>query len=756
MKLIKQFSELNYKDVPSVGGKNASLGEMYNKLSKKGVRIPNGFAITSDAYDLFIKENGLDKKIREILKDLDTHNIKNLQERGKRVRDIVSKSTVPEKLKVEILKAFKSLGGGKGLSVAVRSSATAEDLPDASFAGQQESFLNVQTEKELLDSVVHGYASLFTDRAISYRADKGFDQFAVKLSLGVQKMVRSDLACSGVMFTLDQNTGFRNVVSIDGIWGLGEYIVQGTVKPDSFYVFKPTGKVIMKRPSIEKKIKLVYGKSGTKREDVPKSEQGKLILTDNEVEELGRYAMIIEEHYKTPMDIEWAKDGNDGKLYIVQARPETVHSNKSKHKVIEEYQLKGSGKTILQGISVGKKINSGRVHIIKDIHEIGKFKAGEVLVSSITNPDWEPIMKIAAGIITERGGSTSHAAIVSRELGVPCIVGAEGAMKVLKDGQIVTIDTTGSSGVVYNGRIDFTVNKISLANLPKTKTRVMFILATPEKAFDLASFQPDGVGLAREENIIASHIEMHPLYAIKAGKSQEYIDKLAEGIALLAASVHPNQIIVRFSDFKTNEYANLKGGKEYEPLESNPMMGWRGASRYIDPKFKPAFLLELEAIKKVRRVMGLKNVDVMIPFCRTIDEGKKVLRIIEEAGLRKELKVYVMAEIPSNIILADQFAKIFDGFSIGSNDLTQLTLGMDRDNEGLDFDERNDAVKQSIEKLIKVAHQYKRPVGICGQAPSKYPEYAKFLLDNKIDSISVNPDVFLQTKLNVAKLEKKK
>jgi len=756
MKLIKQFSELNYKDVPSVGGKNASLGEMYNKLSKKGVRIPNGFAITSDAYDLFIKENGLDKKIKDILKDLDTHNIKNLQERGKKVREVVSKATIPEKLKVEILKAFRGLGGGKSLSVAVRSSATAEDLPDASFAGQQESFLNVQTEKELFDSVVHGYASLFTDRAISYRADKGFDQFAVKLSLGVQKMVRSDLACSGVMFTLDQNTGFRNVVSIDGIWGLGEYIVQGRVKPDSFYVFKPTGKVIMKRPSVEKKIKLIYGKSGTIQAAVPKAEQGKFILTDKEVEELGRYAMAIEEHYKTPMDIEWAKDGNDGKLYIVQARPETVHSNKSKHKVIEEYKLKGSGKTILQGISVGKKINSGKVHIIKNIDEIGKFKAGEVLVSSITNPDWEPIMKIAAGIITERGGSTSHAAIVSRELGVPCIVGAEGAMKVLKDGQIVTIDTTGSSGVVYNGKIDFEVNKISLDHLPRTKTRVMFILATPEKAFDLASFQPDGVGLAREENIIASHIEMHPLYAIKSGRSQEYIDKLAEGIALLAASVHPNQIIVRFSDFKTNEYANLKGGKEYEPMESNPMMGWRGASRYIDPKFKPAFLLELEAIKKVRRQMGLTNVDVMIPFCRTLDEGKKVLKIIEEAGLRKELKVYVMAEIPSNIILADQFAKIFDGFSIGSNDLTQLTLGMDRDNEGLDFDERNDAVKLSIEKLIKVAHQYKRPVGICGQAPSKYPEYAKFLLDNKIDSISVNPDVFLQTKLNVAKLEKKK
>ncbi|MBN2094469.1 MAG: phosphoenolpyruvate synthase [Candidatus Aenigmarchaeota archaeon] len=755
MKLIIPFSQISYKDVPIVGGKNASLGEMYCKLSKKGVRIPNGFAITAEAYDLFIKENNLDRMIKELLKDLDTTNMNNLRSKGKAVRSIIEKSKLPEKLENEILVAFKGLLAGSKGSVAVRSSATAEDLPDASFAGQQESYLNVQTEKELLECVVRGYASLFTDRAISYRADKGFDQFSVKLSIAVQKMVRSDLACSGVMFTIDPNTGFNNVVSIDGIWGLGEYIVQGTVKPDSFYVFKPTGKVIMKKPS-EKKIKLIYGKTGTKEAKVPASEVRAFVLSDKEVEELGKYAMAIEAHYKTPMDIEWAKDGVDGKLYIVQARPETVHSNKSKHKVIEEYKLKGSGKTILQGISVGKKISSGKVHIIKNISEIGKFKPGEVLVSSITNPDWEPIMKIAAGIITERGGSTSHAAIVSRELGVPCIVGAEGAMRVLKDGQVVTIDTTGSSGAVYNGKIDFEVNKISLDDLPKTKTKVMFILATPEKAFDLASFQPDGVGLAREENIIASHIEMHPLYAIKNGKSQEYIDKLAEGIALLAVSVHPGQIIVRFSDFKTNEYANLKGGKEYEPMESNPMMGWRGASRYIDPKFKPAFMLELEAIKKVRRQMGLKNVDVMIPFCRTIDEGKNVLKIIEEAGLRKELKVYVMAEIPSNIILADQFAKIFDGFSIGSNDLTQLTLGMDRDNEGLAFDERNDAVKISIENLIKVAHKYKRPVGICGQAPSKYPEYVKFLLDNKIDTISVNPDVFLQTKLNVAKLEKKK
>ena len=755
MRLILPFSKIRYNHVSIVGGKNASLGEMYNKLSKEGVRIPNGFAITAKAYDLFIKHNKLDREIRKILRGLDTHDMENLRTRGKLVRAAISQAQIPKKLEKEILKAFGQLSGGKPISVAVRSSATAEDLPDASFAGQQETFLNVQTEEELLASVVNGYASLFTDRAISYRADKRFSQFAVKLSIGVQKMVRSDKACSGVIFTLDPNTGFNKIVAIDGIWGLGEYIVQGRVKPDTFYFFKPTGKVIYQKPSV-KKIKLVYGTTGTKSAPVPKNEQEKLVLTTKEAEELGKYAMTIEQHYKRPMDIEWAKDGVDGKIYIVQARPETVHSLKAKKKIIEEYNLKGTGQKLVEGISVNKKISTGKVHVIKSVSDIGKFKAGEILVTSITNPDWEPIMKIAAGIITEKGGTTSHAAIVSRELGVTCIVGAAGAMNRLKNGQDVTLDATGSAGVVYKGKLKYEIKKTSLAKLPKTKTKVMFILATPEQAFSLASFQPDGVGLAREENIIASWIQMHPMWAIKNKKSEEYIEKLAAGIAIIAASVYPNQIIVRFSDFKTNEYANLKGGNEYEPKEENPMMGWRGASRYIDNKFKPAFMLEIEAIKRVRRIMGLKNVDVMIPFCRTLEEGKAVLNIIEKSGLRKELKVYVMAEIPSNIILADEFAKLFDGFSIGSNDLTQLTLGIDRDNSTLDFDERNDAVKDSIARLIKIAHQHKRPVGICGQAPSKYPEYVKFLLNNKIDSISVNPDVFLQTKLSVAKLEKGK
>jgi pyruvate,water dikinase len=752
MRLVMPFSEISNKDVPIVGGKNASLGEMYNKLSKKGVRIPNGFATTSDAYDLFIKENNLGGVIKDILKGLDTQNIRNLQERGKKVRTAILKAKIPKALEEETLKAYRKLKGSqKNFSVAVRSSATAEDLPDASFAGQQETFLNVTTEKELLACMVKGYASLFTDRAISYRTDKGFDQFSVKLSLGVQKMVRSDLASSGVMFTIDPNTGFENVVSVDGVWGLGEYIVQGTVKPDSFFVFKPTGKVISKTVS-KKEVKLVYGKEGTTEAPVKKADQEKVVISDKEAEELADYAMKIEAHYKRPMDIEWAKDGVDGKLYIVQARPETVHS---RSKEIEEYTLKETGKKLVEGISVGKKIGTGKVNIIKDAGEIAKFKAGEILVTTVTNPDWEPIMKIAAGIITEKGGSTSHAAIVSRELGVPCIVGAEGAMKALKKGQQVTIDPTSSKGIVWEGALKYDVKRIALDKIPKTKTKVMFILATPDQAFSLASFQPDGVGLAREEVIIASAIRMHPLYAIKTGRSQEYIDKLAEGIAKLAASVYPNQIIVRFSDFKTNEYRNLLGGKEFEPEEENPMIGWRGASRYIDPKFKPAFMLELEAIKKVRRQMGLKNVDIMIPFCRSLDEGKSVLKIISEAGLRKELKVYVMAEIPANIILAEEFAKLFDGFSIGSNDLTQLTLGVDRDSGMLKFDERDDAVRSLIVQLLKTAKKMKRPVGICGQAPSKYPEYVDFLIKNGISSISVNPDVFLETKINVAKIEAK-
>jgi len=755
MKQVLFFSEIRNKDVSKVGGKNASLGEMYSKLKTKGIRVPNGFALTSGAYDYFIKENKLDDKIKLILSDLDTHNIKSLRIKGKQIRNLIINSKIPEKLEVEILKSYKRLCkeyGGK-IGVAVRSSATAEDLPDASFAGQQESYLNIKGEKELLKSILLCYSSLFTDRAISYRKDKGFNQFSVKLSIGVQKMVRSDLAGSGVMFTLDPNTGFRNVVCIEGSYGLGEYIVKGIVKPDLFYVFKPTGKIIKKQHG-DKRIKLVYSKTGTKQDRVELKDRNKYFLTDKELEELAGYAMKIEEHYKKPMDIEFAKDGQDKKLYIVQARPETIHAKSNK---IEKYTLLKQSKKLLEGLAVGRKIGSGKVHIIKSVNQIEKFKKGEILVAKQTNPDWEPIMKIASGIITEQGGSTSHASIVSRELGVPCIVGAQGAMTKLKNGQTVTIDCTSSKGIIWNGKLDYEIKKIEVDKIPKTKTKVMFILGTPEEAFDLTHFQPDGIGLARIEYIINDWINMHPLYAIETKQQEYYINKLAEGIGMLAASVYPNQIIVRLSDFKTNEYRNLKGGKKYEPVENNPMLGFRGAARYINKDFKPAFLLECKALKKVREEMKLTNVDVMVPFCRTIEEAKEVLKILTESGLKKsgnKMKVYVMAEIPANILLAEEFSKLFDGFSIGSNDLTQLTLGMDRDNSNLNFDERNEAVKKLIRELIKVAHKNKKPVGICGQAPSKYPEYTKFLLENKIDSISVNPDVFLETKLRVAKLEK--
>ena len=564
-------------------------------------------------------------------------------------------------------------------------------------------------------------------------------------------MVSSDAACSGVMFTLEPNSGFDKVVVIEASYGLGEFIVQGIVNPDSFFVFKPTCKIIKKKLG-DKKVKLVFDKKGTKKVKVPEEERKKFVLSDEEVERLAKYAIIIENHYKRAMDIEWAKDKKDGKLYILQARPETVHSRKRE---IKKYKLLERSEKIVEGIAIGRKISTGKVHVIKNVKNIAKFREGEVLVTIQTDPDWEPIMKLASGIVTERGGSTSHAAIVSRELDVACIVGAKDATKKLKDGDEVTVDCTSSKGIVWKGKLKYEVEKINIEKIPKTKTKVMLILGTPEQAFDLSHLQPDGIGLARVEHIIGSIIKMHPMYAIEKKKEKFYIDKLSEGIAVIASSVYPRQVIVRFSDFKTNEYRNLLGGEKYETFENNPMLGWRGAARYISENFKPAFLLECEAIRKVREEMGLKNVDVMIPFCRTIEEGKKVLEILKEIGLRRKLKVYVMAEIPSNIILADKFAKLFDGFSIGSNDLTQLTLGVDRDNPALNFDERDEAVKKSISELIRVAHKFNKPVGICGQAPSKFPEYTEFLVKNKIDSISVNPDVFLETKLMVAKLEGK-
>ena len=787
---ILWFKEIGIKDIGLVGGKNASLGEMIKALSQK-INIPDGFATTSFFYQRFLEASNLKSKISNLLKDLDTKDIRNLKERGEKIRNLILRAEFPKELEKEIISAYHKLSQKykvKNLDVAVRSSATAEDLPGASFAGQQESFLNIRGEKQLLMAVKRCLASLFTDRAISYRQDMGFDHLKIALSVGVQKMVRSDLACSGVMFSCDTETGFPDVVLINASYGLGENIVKGRVDPDQYYVFETTLKKgfspIIERKIGSKKIKLIYDqRGGTKNVTVKKEEQQKFCLTDKEILTLARWSCLIEDYYQKPMDIEWAKDGRDGQLYILQARPETVVS-KRKIDFLENYILEKKGRVLLEGLSVGSKIGQGKVRIIKNIKELNNFKKGEVLVASSTNPDFEPVMKIASAIITDFGGRTSHAAIVSREIGVPCIVGTSKATKILKNGQGVTVSCAeGERGFVYAGILPFKIKKINVAKLKRPKTKIMMNLGEPDQALGLSFIPNDGVGLAREEFIIANQIKIHPLALINykkqpakikreidkltigyKDKKQFFIDKLAEGIGKIASAFYPKDVIVRFSDFKSNEYANLIGGNQYEPKEANPMIGWRGASRYYDEKFKEAFGLECLAIKKVREVFGLDNVVVMVPFCRTVEEGKKVLKIIDSYGLRKKirelkpLKVYVMAEIPSNVILADEFSKIFDGFSIGSNDLTQLTLGLDRDSELVShiFDERNEAVKNLIRNLIKTAHRYGKKVGICGQAPSDYPEFARFLVKEGIDSISLNPDTVLKTTIDILKTEKKK
>lgn len=787
---ILWFKEIGIKDIGLVGGKNASLGEMIKALSQK-INIPDGFATTSFFYQRFLEASNLKSKISNLLKDLDTKDIRNLKERGEKIRNLILRAEFPKELEKEIISAYHKLSQKykvKNLDVAVRSSATAEDLPGASFAGQQESFLNIRGEKQLLMAVKRCLASLFTDRAISYRQDMGFDHLKIALSVGVQKMVRSDLACSGVMFSCDTETGFPDVVLINASYGLGENIVKGRVDPDQYYVFETTLKKgfspIIERKIGSKKIKLIYDqRGGTKNVTVKKEEQQKFCLTDKEILTLARWSCLIEDYYQKPMDIEWAKDGRDGQLYILQARPETVVS-KRKIDFLENYILEKKGRVLLEGLSVGSKIGQGKVRIIKNIKELNNFKKGEVLVASSTNPDFEPVMKIASAIITDFGGRTSHAAIVSREIGVPCIVGTSKATKILKNGQGVTVSCAeGERGFVYAGILPFKIKKINVAKLKRPKTKIMMNLGEPDQALGLSFIPNDGVGLAREEFIIANQIKIHPLALINykkqpakikreidkltigyKDKKQFFIDKLAEGIGKIASAFYPKDVIVRFSDFKSNEYANLIGGNQYEPKEANPMIGWRGASRYYDEKFKEAFGLECLAIKKVREVFGLDNVVVMVPFCRTVEEGKKVLKIIDSYGLRKKirelkpLKVYVMAEIPSNVILADEFSKIFDGFSIGSNDLTQLTLGLDRDSELVShiFDERNEAVKNLIRNLIKTAHRYGKKVGICGQAPSDYPEFARFLVKKGIDSISLNPDTVLKTTIDILKTEKKK
>ncbi|MBU0536743.1 MAG: phosphoenolpyruvate synthase, partial [Nanoarchaeota archaeon] len=781
---ILWFDQTGIEDVPLVGGKNASLGEMYQNLTSQGVRIPNGFAVTAYAYRYLLEKAGIKDQIRDVLKDLNTHDMQNLAERGHKVRHIIRNAEFPQDLKDAILKSYRDLCGAynknrKDVDVAVRSSATAEDLPDASFAGQQETYLNIRGDEAIIDACKKCFASLFTNRAISYRFDKGFDHFSIALSIGVQKMVRSDMACSGVMFSIDTESGFKDVAFVTGAYGLGENVVQGAVNPDEYYIFKPTLKQgfrpIVSKKVGEKAIRMIYDTQGmkgtTKNVPVADEERRKFVLNDDEILTLAKWACIIEDHYSKkaghfkPMDMEWAKDGETNQLFIVQARPETVMSRKDVTK-LETYELKERGKVLATGRSVGEKIGQGIAHVIKDVKDIAKFKKGEVLVTEMTDPDWEPIMKIASAIVTNRGGRTCHAAIISRELGIPCLVGTNNGTQTIKDGKKVTVSCAeGDNGFVYDGLLKFELKKVDLQKLPKLKTQIMMNVGNPEEAFNLSFLPNDGVGLAREEFIINSYIKAHPralidfpklkdqelkqkIEEISYGypdKKQFFVDKLSQGVATIAAAFYPKKVILRFSDFKTNEYANLLGGAAYEPKEDNPMIGWRGASRYYKEGYKEGFALECEAIKKVRNEMGLTNLEVMIPICRTVDEGKKVLKEMEKNGLKKGkngLKVNVMCEVPSNVILADQFLEIFDGFSIGSNDLTQFTLACDRDSELVAdiYDERNEAVKRLVSSVIKVANEKGKYIGICGQAPSDYPEFAQFIVEAGIHSMSLNPD----------------
>lgn len=801
-KLILFMDEVGIEDIPLVGGKNASLGEMINALSPLGVKIPFGFIVTAKAYKYFISYNKLDEKIREALDGLDVSDIKDLAKRGHQVRELIKAGTMPPDLENGIVEAYEKLSkmyNTHAVDVAVRSSATAEDLPDASFAGQQETYLNVVGAQNVIIAIKNGFASLFTDRAISYRHSHGFDHFKVALSMGVQKMVRSDMGSAGVMFTLDTESGFENVVLINAIYGLGEMIVQGMVTPDEFMVFKPTLKA-GKSAIIEKKLgkkdrKMIYAtdSSRVKIVNIPIEGQKLFALNDEEIITLAKWGILIEDHYSkknnrwTPMDIEWAKDGITNELYIVQARPETVQSRRNRS-ILKIYEIKEPietrvSKRVLSGIAVGDKIAFGKARIIHNIKEAENFKEGEILVTDITDPDWEPIMKKAAAIITNRGGRTAHAAIVAREFGVPAIVGTQKATEVIKESQEITVSCAeGETGFVYDGKLEFSVEEIDLSKMKKPKTKIMMNVGDPSSAFRVSFIPNDGVGLAREEFIIANYIKIHPLALMhldlvreKApeiakeienltfgyeNKEEYFVKKLSYGIAKIAAAFYPNPVIVRFSDFKSNEYAGLIGGNLFEPKEENPMLGWRGASRYYSDKYKEAFGLECKAILRVRNKMGLDNVKVMVPFCRTPEEGKKVIETMREFGLvqgENGLEVYVMAEIPSNVILAEKYAEIFDGFSIGSNDLTQLTLGIDRDSDLVAhlYNEKNEAVKILVAELIEKGKKANKKVGICGQAPSDFPDFAQFLVEKGIDSISLNPDSVYKTAKAVLEMEEK-
>lgn len=793
--LVLWLDQIRLADVPIVGGKNASLGEMIQQLTPKGISVPSGFATTAHAYRHFIQANELDDKLRSLFADLDVSDVRNLQQRGQAARSLILHSPFPADLEVAIRDAYRDMGNryGPDTDVAVRSSATAEDLPDASFAGQQETYLNVHGESEVIASCKKCFASLFTDRAISYRQTKGFDHFDIALSVCVQKMVRSDLAASGVMFSIDTETGFKNAVLITAAYGLGENVVQGTVNPDEYRVFKPTLKAgyqpILSRRLGSKSLRMIYNTGGTKlvrNVPVSRTEQKQFAITDEEVLRLAHWTCQIEDHYSelrgvyTPMDVEWAKDGETGELFIVQARPETVQSQRQNN-VLKTYRLEkpATAPPLTTGRAVGEMIGTGNACVILDVAEIDQFQPGEVLVTAKTDPDWEPIMKQAAAIVTDQGGRTCHAAIIARELGIPAIVGCGNATALIHTEQPITVSCAeGEDGQVYAGHLSFTVEETPLDNLPATRTQIMMNVGNPEIAFSVSALPNAGVGLARMEFIIANHIKVHPLALVNFGtltdsvtkrkiarlteqyadKPQYFIDKLAQGIGTIGAAFYPKPVIVRLSDFKSNEYANLLGGEAFEPDEENPMIGWRGASRYYDDRYKAGFALECQALKRVRDEMGLTNVVLMIPFCRTPEEGRRVLQEMAQHGLvqgENGLQVYVMCELPSNVMLADEFAEVFDGFSIGSNDLTQLTLGLDRDSALVAhlFDERNEAVRRMVAKAIATVKAKGRKIGICGQAPSDYPEFARFLVEQGIDSISLNPDAVIKTTLAIAELE---
>jgi len=752
---VLSLEELRSDDIDRVGGKSANLGE----LASTDVPTLPGFTTTAAAYDRYVSAAGLGESIDELLGDLDPDDVEQLQDRGAKIRRRFESAEMPAEVREEVLAGYRRLADAVGTEepkVAVRSSATAEDLPTASFAGQQETFLDVSGEEELIEAVKGCYASLFTDRAITYRADRGFDHREVKLACPVQVMGRADRGCSGVAFTIDPDTGFENAVVIEAAYGLGELLVQGRVNPDRYVAFKPTEGIIEKRLG-EKASRMVWREDRNVVEEVPQSEREQYALADEQIRALTRHAKTIEDHFGRPMDIEWLYDGGRNQLYIVQARPETVHGSAEDH-AIRQYHLTEEGEALLEGVAIGNAIGSGPVRIMRDLTEMRRFEAGDVLVTDTTDPDWEPIMRKASAIVTEHGGKTSHAAIVSRELGIPAVVGAEHATKVLRDDTPVTVDCTEVTGRVYEGELDYEVRENRLEEIPDTETDVMLILGEPSRAFSLAQLPVDGVGLAREEFIITSAIGDHPLYAIEQGERERerFVEGLRTGIAKIAAAFHPEDVVVRLSDFKTDEYRNLRGGNRYEPEEANPMLGWRGASRYYDPEFREAFALECEALRRVREDVGLDNLVVLVPFCRTPDEGRKVLDLMDEFGLdTDEIDVYVMAELPSNVIRADEFAEVFDGFSVGSNDLTQLVLGIDRNSAKLAslFREDDEAVTRSIRSLVETAHDADRRVGICGDAPSTVPGYVEFLLDTGIDSISVTPDVALETIVRVAELE---